>query len=154
AEFNLEPFRDLGRDDLQNHIMTRIRAVTGIEPTRLSVAMPCELLLRDWLRTRQELIEPYFQARAELATEPEPVAVPASVPGRLETGPPSAPPASDSFLHPDRPFSNELAIRRVLRELRGNVLWYEQHLDRKALELLLDDLVLDAVDEIRLLSGP
>ncbi len=63
-------------------------------------------------------------------------------------------PPPDSYLHPDRPFSNELAIRRVVRRLSGSVLWYEQHMDRKALELLLDDLPLGEIDEIRLLSGP
>lgn len=59
-----------------------------------------------------------------------------------------------TYLHPDRPFSNDLAIRRVLRQLKGSVLWYEQHMDRKALELLSDDLPLDQIDAIHLLSGP
>ncbi len=61
---------------------------------------------------------------------------------------------ADSYLHPDRPFSNELGIRRVLRRLHGNVLWYEQHMDRKALELLLDELSIREVNQLRLLSGP
>ena len=61
---------------------------------------------------------------------------------------------TDTYLHPDRPFSNELAIRRVIRQLRGSVLWYEQHMDRKALEILTDDLPIDEIDEVLLLSGP
>jgi hypothetical protein len=61
---------------------------------------------------------------------------------------------ADTYLHPDRPFSNELAIRRIVRQLRGSVLWYEQHMDRKALEILTDDLPVTDIDEIQLLSGP
>lgn len=70
------------------------------------------------------------------------------------TSPALIPAVADSYLHPDRPFSNELAIRRVIRQLRGTVFWYEQHMDRKALELLSDDLQMDHVDEVKLLSGP
>lgn len=70
-------------------------------------------------------------------------------------GPPLVPVSiKDTYLHPDRPFSNELAIRRIVRQLRGTVLWYEQHLDRKALEILSDDLVVEQIDELRLMSGP
>jgi hypothetical protein len=62
--------------------------------------------------------------------------------------------SGDAYLHPDRPFSNDLALRRVIRQLRGNVLWYEQHMDRKALEILTEELRVDQVDEVRLMSGP
>jgi hypothetical protein len=60
----------------------------------------------------------------------------------------------DAYLNPERPFSNELALKRVVRGLRGDVLWYEQHMDRKLLEVLIDDLEREAVTRIRLLSGP
>lgn len=60
----------------------------------------------------------------------------------------------DVYLHPERPFANELAVRKVIRSLKGNVLWYEQHMDRKALELLSDDIDRDHVTDLRLLSGP
>jgi hypothetical protein len=74
-------------------------------------------------------------------------------------GPPDGPPLvpqklADTYLHPDRPFSNELAIRRVIRQLRGSVLWYEQHMDRQALKILTDDLPTGEIDEVHLLSGP
>jgi hypothetical protein len=59
----------------------------------------------------------------------------------------------DIYLHPDRPFSNEQAFRNVLRSRRGNVLWYEQHMSRKALELLREELAVDQVEWLRLLSG-
>lgn len=62
--------------------------------------------------------------------------------------------APDAYLHPDRPFSNDLAIRRVLRRLEGVVFWYEQHMPGKALEILTDELKLGGIDEVRLLSGP
>jgi hypothetical protein len=78
-------------------------------------------------------------------------AVPAAEDG---SAPPLVPPPADSYLHPDRPFSNELAIRRVIRQLRGTVFWYEQHMDRKALELLSEELQMNRVEEVRLLSGP
>ena len=70
-------------------------------------------------------------------------------------GPPLVPEMiRNTYLHPDRPFSNDTAIRRVIRQLRGSVFWYEQHMDRKALELLNDELVFGEVDELKLLSGP
>jgi hypothetical protein len=62
--------------------------------------------------------------------------------------------AGDTYLHPARPFSNELAIRRVIRRSEGVVFWYEQHMPGKALEILHDELRLDGIDEVRLLSGP
>jgi hypothetical protein len=34
------------------------------------------------------------------------------------------------------------------------VFWYEQHTDRKALELLNDELDLGEIDQVKLLSGP
>jgi len=80
------------------------------------------------------------------AVPPQSVALDA---GRLQSGP-----FADTYLHPDRPFSNELAIRRVIRQLHGTIFWYEQHMDRKALEILTDELALEEVDEVRLLSGP
>jgi hypothetical protein len=60
----------------------------------------------------------------------------------------------DTYLHPDKPFSNEQAFRNIIRALRGNVLWYEQHMSRKALELLHEELTVDQVERLRLLSGP
>ena len=60
----------------------------------------------------------------------------------------------EAYLDPTRPFSNELALRKVLRGLRGDVLWYEQHLPRKALELLVEEVLTDQIRGIRLLSGP
>ncbi len=60
----------------------------------------------------------------------------------------------DVYLHPDRPFSNDLAIRRLIRKLEGSVLWYEQHMDRKALEILTDELPPQGITSVRLMSGP
>ncbi len=75
-------------------------------------------------------------------------AIAAATGAELPTG------GDDAYLDPSRPFSNELALRRVIREFRGRVLWYEQHMDRKLLELLSDELDRDAVSDLRLLSGP
>jgi hypothetical protein len=60
----------------------------------------------------------------------------------------------DAYLRPDKPFSNDLAVRQLIRRLEGNVFWYEQHMDRKALEVLSEELSLEGVNEVRLLSGP
>src|SRR5262249_35820783 len=75
---------------------------------------------------------------------------------KTEVGPAEPPKAlpPDVYLHPKQPYSNELAIRRLVRDLSGSVFWYEQHMDRKILELLMDELDLGKVDEVRLLSGP
>lgn len=67
---------------------------------------------------------------------------------------PEAGAATDMYLHPDTPFSNDLAIRKVIRDLRGDVFWYEQHMDRKALELLEEELTVGEVASVSLLSGP
>lgn len=100
----------------------------------------------EFLEARREMIAKVIQAGFESI---------GAAPAQEELIRPASPePLGDSYLHPDRPFSNDLAIRRVLRQLRGSVLWYEQHMDRKALELLLDELPAAEVDQIRLLSGP
>lgn len=65
AEFNLAVFRQLGEDEVADKFLAQIRAVSGeAVPARDWPAVPCSTLVRDWPRTRSELIEPYFQARA------------------------------------------------------------------------------------------
>ena len=64
------------------------------------------------------------------------------------------PEVPDSYLDPSRPFSNELALRRVLGRLGGSVFWYEQHMPGKVLDVLNDALARERVTSIRLLSGP
>jgi hypothetical protein len=64
---------------------------------------------------------------------------------------PDAP--QEAYLDPSRPFTNELALRKVLRSLSGDVLWYEQHMARKTLELLSEEIDKDSVRTIRLMSG-
>ncbi len=103
----------------------------------------------DFLEARRKLIAQVIRKGFETigagaATGPASVGVPSLVPTGI----------ADSYLHPDTPFSNDLAIRRIVRQLRGNVLWYEQHMDRKALEILTEELSVDQVDQVRLLSGP
>ena len=98
----------------------------------------------EFLQERRKLIAQVIRKGFEAIGAPPTVAKPAEGPALMP----------DTYLHPDRPFSNDLAIRRVVRQLRGNVLWYEQHMDRKALEILADELSVDQIDELRLLSGP
>jgi hypothetical protein len=65
TEFDLRVFRKLGQDGVADDLLERIRAVTGEKVIAAGQpAVPCATLLRDWPRTRSELIEPYFRARA------------------------------------------------------------------------------------------
>jgi hypothetical protein len=61
---------------------------------------------------------------------------------------------SDAYLDPSRPFSNELALRRVLGRLSSAVFWYEQHMPSKALDVLSEALDRERVTSISVLSGP
>jgi hypothetical protein len=70
-------------------------------------------------------------------------------------GPPLIPEfISDFYIDPKLPFSNDLSIRKVVRQMKGNIFWYEQHMDRKVLEILHDELLIGQVVELRLMSGP
>jgi hypothetical protein len=64
------------------------------------------------------------------------------------------PGAVDTYLDPAKPFTNELALRKVIRGLSGRVLWYEQHMSRKNLEPLIEEIDPELVNDVRLLSGP
>jgi hypothetical protein len=67
------------------------------------------------------------------------------------------PEAADSeieVIEPDRPYSNVLALRELLRACEEHIWWAEPHLGRKALEPLVYEADATRVTEIRLLSGP
>ena len=67
AEFNLQVFRELGRDDLADDILRRIGELTGDIPTAAQwPTLTWELLARDWDLARATLLEPYFGARQQL----------------------------------------------------------------------------------------
>jgi hypothetical protein len=67
AELNLLIFGELGRDDLADDMLRRIAELTGVTPTAAQwPGLPCELLARDWDRSRAMLLEPYFDAREQL----------------------------------------------------------------------------------------
>lgn len=90
-------------------------------------------------------VEAFLEAREELALKAISSVTGAPLAGQG---------ASDAYLDPSRPFTNELALRKVIRGLSGRVLWYEQHMSRKNLEPLIEEINPELVDEIRLLSGP
>jgi hypothetical protein len=98
--------------------------------------------------------EPFLDARREAIARVIAAGFRSIGAGPSHEIPTVAPRPPATYLHPDRPFSNDLAIRRIVRDLRGVVFWYEQHMSGRALELLLDELQLAEVDEVRLLSGP
>jgi hypothetical protein len=54
---------------------------------------------------------------------------------------------------PNKPFSNKRAIRRLVREARGCMRWYERDMPAKALEVIADEVAETGATEIRLLSG-
>lgn len=94
--------------------------------------------------------EPFLEARRRLMAE-----VIRDGFATIGSGPDLAPPSStDTYLHPSTPFTNDLAIRKIIRKLEGEVFWYEQHMPDKALEILSEELRLDGVDAVHLLSGP
>lgn len=69
AEFNLQIFREGGRDDLADDLLVRLNSVSGRTVTAASwPAVSCDALTADWPRARLELVEPYFKARNELGT--------------------------------------------------------------------------------------
>jgi hypothetical protein len=53
----------------------------------------------------------------------------------------------------DRPYSNVLALREILRSCEGYIWWAEPHLPRKALEPLSYEADVASISEIRLLSA-
>jgi len=68
VEFNLQVFRDLGEDVIADDLLDRIRRVSGGKTAAPDwPAVPCTALVQDWVRTRAEVMEPYFRARASHA---------------------------------------------------------------------------------------
>jgi hypothetical protein len=55
---------------------------------------------------------------------------------------------------PDTPYGNLLSLRELLRASRGFLYWYEQHMDKKVLEVLYRELAKGTVSTVHLLSGP
>jgi hypothetical protein len=69
VEINLSVLRDLGRDHLADELLAQLEAVSGLSKRgRNWPSVPCAALLRDWDRTRSQIMEPYFRARTEAAT--------------------------------------------------------------------------------------
>jgi hypothetical protein len=67
AEFNLSVFRELGQDAAADELLQRIREVTGENTSAAHwPSVPCESLIRNWPRTREQLIKAYFAARSQL----------------------------------------------------------------------------------------
>lgn len=56
-------------------------------------------------------------------------------------------------VEPDRPYSNVLALREILRSCEDYIYWAEPHLPRRALEPLSYEADAERISEIRLLSG-
>lgn len=63
VEINLEPFRELSRDDIADELGTAIEGVRGKPPARLRTSVPCDAVLQNWTLFRIEVIEPYFRVR-------------------------------------------------------------------------------------------
>jgi len=61
---------------------------------------------------------------------------------------------SAHVLAPERPYSNLMALRSVLRSAREFIWWYDPHMPAKVLETLFAELDGTKVREVRILSGP
>jgi hypothetical protein len=57
-------------------------------------------------------------------------------------------------IEPDRPFSNAMHLRQVLRSCEDYIYWAEPHLPRKSLESLVLEADRSKISEIRLVSSP
>jgi hypothetical protein len=65
VEFNLQVFHELGEDAVADDLFDRVRSASGENTEgREWPAVSCASLARDWSRTRGEVMEPYFRARA------------------------------------------------------------------------------------------
>ncbi|WP_143194095.1 hypothetical protein [Micromonospora sp. CB01531] len=58
-----------------------------------------------------------------------------------------------SMISPRTPFLNVVKLRRVIRPLKGVVWWADPHFGARALEELAEELRLEDVTEIRIISG-
>ena len=57
------------------------------------------------------------------------------------------------FITPQKPFSNVLALRKIIRHSLGFIYWVDKHLGRKVLELLCEELDGNVIQEVRLLGS-
>ena len=58
-----------------------------------------------------------------------------------------------AMISPRTPFLNLVKLRRVIRPLKGTIWWADPHFGVRALEELAEQLDLDAVTEVRIVSG-
>lgn len=58
-----------------------------------------------------------------------------------------------AMVSPKTPYMNIVRLRRILRTLRGTVWWADCHFGARALEELADELDVERVKEIRIVSG-
>ena len=56
------------------------------------------------------------------------------------------------YIDPERPFSNVMWIKRVLKRCQGFIYWLDKHFEKSALEWLWEIANADKISEIRILS--
>lgn len=66
--------------------------------------------------------------------------------------PPVEPVSSTAEIRPSTPFSNVLAVRKIIREAKGLVWWTDPHFSRRGLEDLAIELELDEITGVRIIS--
>jgi hypothetical protein len=70
AELNLDVFLELCALSVADQLRQRLAHASRrarVVQARMCPYVPCESLVIDWEKTRRQLIEPYFKARADLA---------------------------------------------------------------------------------------
>lgn len=72
---------------------------------------------------------------------------------RVEVAAPPAKPLGTYVVDPSKPFSNLLAVRRLVRDASGCLRWYERDLPARALEIIAGEIAGSNLHSVRLLSG-
>lgn len=70
----------------------------------------------------------------------------------IEDLPDETPTSVPSRITSTTPFSNAIGIRRIIRNLKGDVWWADPHFSRKGLEELIEELDLSEVNSVKIVS--
>jgi len=60
---------------------------------------------------------------------------------------------SEGVISPEKPFTNEMRIRHIIRSSESYIYWLDKYFTRRGLEFLAQEVNTDLVDEIKILTG-
>jgi len=58
------------------------------------------------------------------------------------------------LINQEKPYTNLLALKRVIRECKGKLIWIERHFTKKIFELISEEADGNKISEILIMSGP